>query len=457
MIICCRQLDRRRKSLKENAIVIGGGIAGKLAAKALSSYFQQVIILEADREYKDKIPRKRVPQSFQPHVLLKSGEEAIEKLFPQFTDQLIEDGSIVTNFTGDLKWHHFGFWKKPFSGELIMVQQSRPMLEWHLQKRINQVSNITTRYETMTEQLIVDRQQNKILGVRVRSLKTGMEEELYADIVVDASGFGSKSIEWLKTYGIEVAEEKVWIQLFYATGLFRLIDLDRPDWTNLLISPSFPENPYGAFIQTIEENQFSVTFSGYANERAPQTNEEFFAYAGRLPVPDMLDFLKQSEPISDIKIHKIPYQVRRRFDLVQEIPEGFLVIGDAHCRFDPLFGQGISVAAMEALALKKYLHQAEQLDKGFTQIFHKKISKLIATPWDMATTEAFRHPKIKGEKSLLQPIKQWYTKRVYQASALDSEIYIRLARVMNLIRTPFHLFHPKVVFAIFTSLLKKRF
>ncbi|MDQ0199220.1 FAD-dependent oxidoreductase [Neobacillus ginsengisoli] len=442
--------------MKENAIVIGGGIAGKLAAKALSSYFQQVIILEADQECKEKVPRKRVPQSSQPHVLLKSGEEAIEKLFPQFVAQLIEDGSIVSNFTKDLKWHHFGFWKQPFSGELTMVQQSRPMLEWHLQRRIDQVSNITTRYETMTEQLIVDCQNNKVLGVRVRSLRTGMEDELHADLVVDASGFGSKSIDWLKTYGIEVEEEKVWIQLFYATRLFRLKNQDRPEWTNLLISPGFPENPYGAFIQTLEENRFSVTFSGYANERAPQTNEEFFAYAGRLPVPDVLDFLKQSEPITDIKIHKIPYQVRRRFDLATEIPKGFLVIGDAHCRFDPLFGQGISVAAMEALELQKCLQQAEKQGLGFTQSFHKRISKLIATPWDMATTEAFRHPQIKGEKSPFQPFKQWYTKRVYQASALDSDIYIRLARVMNLIRSPLHLFHPKVLTAIVTGLQKKK-
>jgi len=441
--------------MQGKAIVIGGGIAGKLAAKALSSYFQHVIILEADRETNDKVPRKRVPQSHHPHVLLKSGEEAIEKLFPEFVTQLIENGSIVTNFTRDLKWHHFGYWKEPFSGELTMVQQSRPMLEWHLQRRINQVPNITTTYETMTEDLIVDREQNKILGVRFRSLRTGTEEELYGDMVVDASGFGSKSIEWLKTYGIEVEEEKVWIQLFYATRLFRLKSQERPEWVNLLISPSFPENPYGAFIQTIEENRFSVTFSGYANEHAPQTNEEFFAYAQSLPVPDVLDFLKQAEPITDIKIHKIPYQVRRRFDMASQIPEGFLVIGDAHCRFDPLFGQGISVAAMEAVELQKCLQQAEHFAKGFTQLFHKKTSKLMATPWDMATTEAFRHPKIKGKKPLLQPFKQWYTKRVYQSSALDSDIYIRLARVMNLIRTPLHLFHPKVIISVIASKLMR--
>jgi hypothetical protein len=106
---------------------------------------------------------------------------------------------------------------------------------------------------------------------------------------------------------------------------------------------------------------------------------------------------------------------------------------------------------MEALELQRCLQQVTHLDKGFTQTYHKRISKLIATPWNMAITEAFRHPNIKGNRSLGQPIKQWYSKKIYQLSAFDPEIYTRLVRVMNLIRPPFHLFHPKVWFKIFTS------
>ncbi|MGG0240654.1 NAD(P)/FAD-dependent oxidoreductase [Bacillus rhizoplanae] len=435
----------------ENAIVIGGSIAGKLAAKALSHSFQKVIILEIGEEWTEKTPRKRVPQSYHPHVLLKGGEEAVEALFPEIIPQLIEDKSIENNFTQDVKWHHFGYWKPQFTGDLTMVQQSRPMFEWHLKRRIDQVSNIVTRYRMMVEQILIDEEQNKVYGVRVKNLETGAEEEIHANVVVDASGFGSKSVEWLQTYGIQVKEEKVWIQLFYATRVFRLKTKKQLDWCNLLVSPSFPENPYGALIQTIEDDCFYVTFSGYANERAPQTDEEFFAYAQKLPVPDVRNFLEIAEPLSDIRIHKIPYQVRRRFDLVRHVPEGFLVIGDAHCRFDPVFGQGISVAAMEALELERCLRENKHLEKDFTYKFHKSISKLIATPWEMTTTEAFRISNIKGDRPLMQPFKQWYTKKVYRLSAFNPEIYIRLVNVMNLIRSPLHLFHPKVLFAIFTS------
>ncbi|KAA6452039.1 FAD-dependent oxidoreductase [Bacillus swezeyi] len=437
--------------MREKAVVIGGGIAGKLAAKALSHFFQQIIIVEADQEYKEKVPRKRVPQSDHPHVLLKRGEEAIEMLFPEIVSQLIEDGSILTNFTKDLKWHHFGYWKKRFSGEFTMVQQSRPMLEWHLQRRVEEVPHITTRYETKTEQLLVNKHDHTVRGVRVRSLKTGLTEELDASFVVDASGSASKSIDWLQALDVKVKEEKVKIQLFYATRLYSLKKQEYPEWQNLLISPSFPDNPYGAYIQTLEENRFSVTFSGYANAHAPQTNEAFISYAKKLPVPDVLQFLEGAEPLSDIKIHRVPYQLRRRFDQAKNIPEGFIIIGDAHCRFDPLFGQGISVAAVQALELQSCLFQTKRTDEGFGERFHKKISKIIDVPWEMATTEALRHPDIKGERTFVQPYKQWYSKRVYELSATDPEIYIRLVRVMNLIRGPLHLFHPKVLFPIITN------
>ncbi|MBT2216865.1 glutamate synthase [Virgibacillus dakarensis] len=433
----------------DRAIVIGGSIAGKLAAKALATSFRQVIILEAGSVWEEKTPRKRVPQTYHPHVLLKGGEKAIEELFPYFLDQLIEDGGIINNFTRDLKWHHFGFWKHRFQGELVMVQQSRPLLEWHLQQRINQITTIVTKYETKVEQLLPDDQHAKISGVKARSLQTGKEEELTADLVVDASGFGSRSIDWLKSFGQEVKEEKVWIKLFYATRYFRHKgkEQDNPEWCNLLISPSFPINPYGAFIQSVEGNRFSVTFSGYANELPPKTDTEFINYAKKLPVSDVVDFLDKVEPISEINIHKIPYQVRRRFDLAS-MPDGFVVIGDAHCRFDPVFGQGISVAAMEALALQRLLSADGYHEKGFSKTFHKRISKIIATPWDMATTEVLRHPEIKGDRTMILPFKQWYSRKVYELSAVEPEVYIRLVKVMNLMRPSFLLFHPKVANAI---------
>lgn len=235
------------------AIVIGGSMAGKFAAKALSTFFKEVIILEVGEKWYGKASRKRVPQSNHPHVLLKGGEKAIEELFPTITNELIEAGSIINNFTRDLKWHQFGLWKQPFIGEVHMIQQNRPLLEWHIQKRIHQISNITIKYETLVKGLLVDEKLNKVCGVKVKYLETDIQEEVHADLVVDASGFGSKSIEWLREYEIEVQEEKVRIDLFYATKMFKLKENEKLDCCNVLMSPSFPDNPYGVLIQTIEE------------------------------------------------------------------------------------------------------------------------------------------------------------------------------------------------------------
>ncbi|MGH1010923.1 NAD(P)/FAD-dependent oxidoreductase [Bacillus toyonensis] len=430
------------------AIVIGGSMAGKFAAKALSTSFKEVIILEVGDKWDGKASRKRVPQSDHPHVLLKGGEKAIEELFPTITNELIKAGSIINNFTRDLKWHQFGLWKQPFIGEVHMIQQNRPLLEWHIQKRIDQISNITITYKTLVNGLLVDGKLNKVCGVKVKYLETGMQEEVHADIVIDASGFGSKSMEWLREYEIEVQEEKVRIDLFYATKMFQLKENEELDCCNMLMSPSFPENPYGVLIQTIEDNRYFVTFSGYANEKAPQTDDEFYDFAENLSISNVTDFLNKAEGITDIKTYKIPYQVRRRFDLVNNVPEGLLVVGDAQCRFDPVFGQGVSVAAMEAHQLQLLLQSRKQLDKTFTQQFYKKTADIIEIPWDMTTTEISRHPQLKRELTTKQKFQLWYTKQIYRLSASDSDVYIRLVRVMNLIRSPFHLFHPKVLLAV---------
>ncbi|WP_342719618.1 FAD-dependent oxidoreductase [Bacillus paramycoides] len=435
------------------AIVIGGSIAGKLAAKALSTAFKEVIIIEAGERWDGKSSRKRVPQSNHPHVLLKGGEKAIEELFPNITNELIEAGSVVHNFTRDLKWHQFGLWKQPFTGEVHMIQQSRFLLEWHIQKRIDQVSNITIKYETVIEGLLIDGKRNKVCGVKAKCLETGTQEEIQADIVVDASGFGSKSIAWLREYNIEVQEEKARIDLFYTTRMFKFKENEKLDYCNTLMSPSFPDNPYGVLIQTIEDNRYFVTFSGYANEKAPQTDEEFYTFAENLSISNVTDFLNKAEAISHIKTYRIPYQVRRRFDLVDNLPERLLVVGDAHCRFDPVFGQGVSVAAMEAHQLQVLLQRKQKLDKAFTQQFYKETAHIIQTPWEMTTTEISRHPQLKRELTIKQKFQLWYTKQIYQLSATDSDVYIRLVRVMNLIRSPLHLFHPKVLFAV---LLKQK-
>ncbi|WP_180322410.1 FAD-dependent oxidoreductase [Mesobacillus foraminis] len=441
--------------MKKNVIVIGGGVAGKLTAKALSSFFEEVIILEADQEYKQKGPRKRTPQSHQPHIVLKKGAESIEQLFPGFKGELIKEGSPVTNFTNDLKWLHFGYVKQPFEGDLLLNQQSRPLLEWILDRFVKQVTNVLFRYESTVESLLFDPNKTKVIGVELRSKGSNNREKLYADLVVDTSGFASKSRDWLSENGFEIKEEKVKIDLVYATRCYQLKYPKKQGWKNLLYSVSYPDNPNYGSVQLVEDGQYLVTVGGYGDKYSIATNEDFKQLVRNLPLQDVSQFIEKAEALTDVKVHRVPFQVRRRYDLAKHFPENFIVIGDANCRFDPLFAQGISVVAAEALELQKCLEREAGVHKGFEKKLHKKIAKIIATPWDLAITEALRNPEIKGKRSFILPIKLWYTKRVFQVSAYDPEVYMRLVRVMNLVQPSTHLFHPKVVKSFFVKRNKK--
>jgi 2-polyprenyl-6-methoxyphenol hydroxylase-like FAD-dependent oxidoreductase len=436
--------------MKKNAIVIGGGVAGKLTAKALSSFFEEVIILEADQEYEKKGPRKRTPQSHQPHIVLKKGAECIEELFPGFREELIKEGSPVTNFTNDLKWFHFGHVKQPFEGDLLLNQQSRPLIEWVLERFVRQVANVSFRYEITVENLLFNSNKTKVIGVELRSKGSNNREKLYANLIVDASGFASKSRDWLIENGFYIKEEKVKIDLVYATRSYQLKNPGKQDWKNLLYSVSYPDYPNYGSVQLVEDGQYLVTIGGYGDGYSIATNEDFMRCIRNLPLPDVSQFIEKAEALTDVKVHRIPSQVRRRYDLAKHFPENFIVIGDAHCRFDPLFAQGISVVASEAVELKKCLERDSGIH-NFGKNFHRKIAKIINTPWDLAITEALRNPAIEGNRSFIHPIKLWYTKKVFQVSAYNPEVYMRLVRVMNLVQPSTHLFHPKVLKAVFAQ------
>ncbi|WP_369899936.1 glutamate synthase [Bacillus manliponensis] len=424
--------------MRNKAIVIGGSIAGKLAAKALSDFFKEVVILEAGEQRKEESARKQVPQSNHIHVLLATGAEELEKLFPNIKNELIELGSITSNVTQDIKWYHFGELKHRFKGDINIIQQSRLMLEQHIQYRTEAISNIIIQNGKVVEKLILDNQRIKVCGITVKCLETGIQENMYADLVVDASGFHSKNISWLQEHKINVKEAKVKIDLSYSTRMFRLKENYCIDGKVIYVTPKLPEIPYGAIIQKLEKNKYFLTYIGYANERLPQNEEGFYDFSKKIALPDILEFLQNAEAISDISMYKVPYQVRKQFEKTKNVPAGFLVIGDAHTRFDPIYGQGMTIAAMEAMELRRCLQQLNKIDKKFTQIFYASIAKIVDIPWEMTTTEIFRHPELRGDLSVKQKIQQWYTKKVYEVAATNEEVYSRLAKVIHLLSDNSH-------------------
>jgi 2-polyprenyl-6-methoxyphenol hydroxylase-like FAD-dependent oxidoreductase len=432
--------------LGRRALVIGGSISGMLSAKALSEFFEEVLIVEADTRWDKKTPRIRIPQGHHAHILLESGQRVLEQLFPGLIDELIQDGSVVTDLTNDFAWFHFGKWKRRFPGGIRGVQQTRPFLEWHINRRLKEVPNIHSQYDTLVTNLEMSSDKKRVTGVHIQNRVTGDHEEIPTDLVVDASGYGSQTLKWL---GMESGSflEEVKIGLFYATQFYT--SDQSLEWKNLMISSQLPQLPYTGVVLSYEEDKFGVTLSGYLME-PPKTNEDFLHITKSLPVPHLYDFLQKATPISDMKIYRIPRQVRKRLDKL-DMPSGIIVTGDACCRFDPIYGQGMSVAALEAEMLGQELSRVKTGEewKSLSKTFHRKQFKITKNPWDMAITESFRHPEVSGKGPFGMGLRQKLVAKIYEASATQEKVYLELGKVMNLTSTPNVFFKPSMLVKLF--------
>jgi 2-polyprenyl-6-methoxyphenol hydroxylase-like FAD-dependent oxidoreductase len=185
-------LKRRKK-----VIIIGGGMAGKLAARVLSDVFQEVIILERDSKTISPTPRNGVPQGQHIHALLHAGEHGLEKLFPGITECFHSSGAVKINSTKDLAWFHHGVWKFRYDGGYTTTLQTRPHLEWHIDQYIHNIPNVKVLYNHSVNKYLYNDQENRIIGVEAADGNNSMAT-LNADLVVDASGASSLSSRWFK-------------------------------------------------------------------------------------------------------------------------------------------------------------------------------------------------------------------------------------------------------------------
>lgn len=442
------------RKLGAHAIVVGSGIAGLCAAQVLCRYFDNVTLLERGAEPLDKQPRKEVPQGYHLHALLKGGEQALEQLFPGIVEAMVQDGSTCINGSRDLKWFHHGVWKKRFEGEVLVHLQSRPFLEKHIRLRVEQNDNLSILYNTAAIQPILDKKQNIILGIQAQEAASSQPTNRYADLIIDASGYGSKFHQWFQKNNYADLEEKVKIDLCYISQTYQLSAAPR-DWETLLVYPSAPNEKIGGSVCRIEGNRHIFTLFGYDSELENSELKEahnFIELTKKLPQTTVYDELEGAQPLSEIKIHKVPYIVRHHYEKVNNLPQRFLFIGDALCRFDPVFGQGMSVAAMEALALDDCLRQewkeTKKISTRLTKRAYRQMSKVIDPVWKMIIIEDFRYPHVAGKRPLGLSLLQWYTGRIFQRSSQHADVYNAFIHVMNLLRPVQTLFSPSILYKV---------
>lgn len=289
-----------KQNVNSKAIIIGGGISGKLLAAAISPYFQSVHILEKDEKAMgDSKVRPGVSQGHHIHALLHSGEYSLEALFPGFQKDMEDRGSIKIDSLKDLAWFHHGVWKKRLSSEFTTLLQTRPFLESYVEERVNKLNNVKYEYGVKVLTYLVNSESNSICGVEINQ-----NNEIYtieADLIIDSSGASSFTKMWMEKQGRMVPAEKVEIGLCYATRIFKLPE-DRRDFKIKLIYPNPPTQTLGGTLSIVEGQNYIVTLIGYLNSMKPvdvKSEQDFIDFCGKLPLPDIQQELQKGTSTSE--------------------------------------------------------------------------------------------------------------------------------------------------------------
>lgn len=434
----------------QHAIVIGGSMAGLLTARVLSDHFARVTILERDAVHDAPEARRGQPQTRHTHGLLANGQAVMEHFFPGIVADLVAGGALVGDMAEAIRWYTFGGYRVNFTSGREGLLASRPYLEWHIRQRVLALPNVTLLDEVAVEGPLASGDLSRITGVEItRRAAGGGREQLSADLVVDAGGRGTQSPKWLERLGYgRPSESMVKVDMGYATRVYQQIPGELPDTHVLMSFGTAPEQKRAGFAFKIEGDRWSVSLAGHHSDHAPSDEAGFLAYARSLPSPDIYNLVSRAEPLSDIIPHKLPSSLRRHYEKMTRFPEGYLVLGDAIASFNPVYGQGMTSAAMQAQGLDELLHQRGGQLHGLAKTFFKRAAKVVDIPWQLAVGEDFRYAETTGPKP---PAVDWinaYVARVHRATHRDPVVYDAFLKVMNLLAPPASLFTPQIVLRV---------
>jgi flavin-dependent dehydrogenase len=428
-----------------HAIVIGGSIAGLLTARVLSDHFERVTIIERDTLPQEKADRSGTPQSKHPHNLLARGSKIIESLLPGFEADLFEAGALKCNWGKNVRTRTLGGWLKSLDIDLYSPVASRALVEWVIRSRVKALPGVQIIDHTQVQGLLTE--GDAVVGLRVKPRGGGSEYRMDADFVVDASGRGSKASEWLAELGFgQVEETTVDPKVGYATRLYKKpVDTD---WSVYYIPAKYPETR-GAGIFTTEGDVWMVALGGYAGDFPPTDHDDFLEYARSFSDPEFYNLIKDAEPISDIIGYRRTLNVFRHYERMQRFPEGFALLGDAVCGFNPIYGQGITSAAMAAELLGNMLKTARPGLRGFGKQFQKRLAAQCQNIWLISTGEDFRFPSTEGVRpGRFARIVQMYVDEVLKLAPQDSELHKAFLYVMNLDKPATSLFAPRILWRV---------
>ena len=437
----------------KHAIVIGSSMAGLLAARALSERFEQVTVLERDCLPENPEPRKGVPQGRHAHALLAAGLNSLESLFPGMTQTLIQAGALSGDAAASIRWFQFGGYKVRSHSGITGLCLSRPLIESTVYGAVKNLPNVSFVETCSVIALTTSPDKSKVTGVQVSLDDYEIFENLDADLVVDASGRGSLAPNWLEDLGYaKPIQSIIKISVGYTTRTYRRHSSDLGGDIAAILAPKAPEQKRAGVMLAMEGNRWMLTIAGTLGNHAPSDEAGFLEVVKNLPAPDIYNVIKNAEPLSSIVTFKYPHNQRRHYEKLTRFPEGLLVFGDALCSFNPIYGQGMTVAALEALALLE--ESRAELD-GLAKRFFARAATIIETPWTIAVGEDLRYPEVEAPRSPAVKFINWYIGKVHIASRTDTVVCNAFHKVSNLLEAPPSLFAPSIVARVIRANLQK--
>ncbi|MFF3572850.1 NAD(P)/FAD-dependent oxidoreductase [Nocardia jiangxiensis] len=420
-----------------HAVVLGAGIAGLLAAIVLAEHFPRVTVLERDT-FAGSEPRRGVPQARHLHGLMEGGRAVIETLCPGLTEEIVAAGAPTTEVLAGSRWYLSGLRAAPTETGLVTLLASRPLLEWGLRRRAAALPEVRFRESVAAHGLVAV--AGRITGVLV-SESGGHAQAVAADLVVDCTGRASRAPEWLRAVGAHVPEQdSVVIDLGYSSRTYRHRPEHLDGQLGVVVSTMAGRRGGGAIV--VEGDRWHVTLGGMLGDHPPTDHEGFTAFAATLPVPDIHRIVTDAEPLSDPVPHRFRGSVRRYFERLPAYPEGFLVLGDSLCSFNPLYAQGMTVAAQQALTLRACLRAGVAELPGR---FYSGAARHVDVAWRMSTGADLNHPGVVGRRTPRIRLLNSYIGRAHRAAHIDPIVARAFMRVANLVDPPETLLSPGTV------------
>jgi 2-polyprenyl-6-methoxyphenol hydroxylase-like FAD-dependent oxidoreductase len=444
---------------QSRAVVLGASMGGLLAARVLSDFYQTVTMVERDRLPDDPVNRRGVLQGRHPHALLGKAVETIGELFPGIFDQLLAAGAVKWD-DGDLSR-----FRSTFAGHLMVsaatipdpasltdYHLSRPLLELAVRRAVREIPNVEILEEHDFVGLTADADHARVTGARVHKHGSTDERVVAAELVVDATGRGSRMPVFLEELGYRRPRiDEVEVRIAYATLPVRI----PPGTLRELVVATYPIPSRSTMFAMFacESDMYLVLGGTIGAQEPPVDRAELLEFVARLAPSHVMAAVRSAEFLGDVAHYHIPSNRWRRYDKLARTPEGLLAFGDAIASFNPIYGQGINVAALEAEALRDCLRKGE---RDVPRRFYRKSAKKIRVAWRTAVGSDLALPQVHGRRPLSVRLTNSYMDRVLTATETDPAVAQQFFRVMWMLDGPSALFRPRIVLRILRAVLARQ-